>query len=132
MGHFPRLPTKALAAALSAAVTSLPRASGTGTGSPDAATAGLIHGVRSWWPLRTRPIAHGGCIRAEPLGVEKRPTIVVLDAEPVVRSAVVEILQHDGYEVLPTDDPDAIIQIVKSHRPALVITNVALPGISGH
>jgi DNA-binding NtrC family response regulator len=65
-------------------------------------------------------------------GMEKRQTIVVLDAEPIVRSAVVAILQHDGYEVLPTDDPDAIIQIVKSHRPALVITNVALPGISGH
>lgn len=58
--------------------------------------------------------------------------IVIVDAEPVVRSVVAEILKSDGYEVLPTDNPDAVIELVKNHPPALVVTNVALPGISGH
>jgi DNA-binding NtrC family response regulator len=58
--------------------------------------------------------------------------IVVVDAEPVVRSVVVEILQKDGYEVLPTDNPDAVVDLLKGEQPALVITNVTLPGISGH
>ena len=58
--------------------------------------------------------------------------IVIVDAEPVVRQCVVEILQSEGYEVLPTDNPDRVVDILNGIPPSLVITNVSLPGISGH
>jgi DNA-binding NtrC family response regulator len=59
--------------------------------------------------------------------------IVIIDAEPVVRATIAAIMKSDGYDVvLQTDDPKAVLEIVHSEPPALIITNVALPGISGH
>jgi DNA-binding NtrC family response regulator len=59
-------------------------------------------------------------------------TIVVVDAEPVVRDVVQNILRREGYEVIGTGDPKAALQVIKSAHPSLVITNVNLPGITGH
>jgi CheY-like chemotaxis protein len=42
------------------------------------------------------------------------------------------MLTSDGYDVTQTDDPMAVLEIVKAGRPALIITNVSLPGITGH
>jgi DNA-binding NtrC family response regulator len=59
--------------------------------------------------------------------------IVIVDAEPVVRAAIAAIVTSDGHEVaLQTDDPMAVVKLVDSESPALIITNVTLPGISGH
>jgi DNA-binding response OmpR family regulator len=49
-----------------------------------------------------------------------------------VRKIVATIIEKDGYEVTQTDDPRAVVEIVKEAPPALIITNVALPGMSGH
>lgn len=40
--------------------------------------------------------------------------IVIVDAEPVVRSPVAAIMQSDGYEVIQTDDPKAVLEIIKA------------------
>jgi DNA-binding NtrC family response regulator len=45
---------------------------------------------------------------------------------------VAVIVERDGYEAMQTDDPHAVLEIVKAEPPALIITNVALPGITGH
>ena len=58
--------------------------------------------------------------------------IVIVDAEPIVRDIIASILERDGYEVTQTDDPEIVIKILRADPPALIITNVALPGISGH
>jgi DNA-binding NtrC family response regulator len=58
--------------------------------------------------------------------------IVIVDAEPVVRAVVADIIKKDGYEVTQTDNPSDVLEIVKVNPPALIITNVTLPGISGH
>jgi DNA-binding response OmpR family regulator len=58
--------------------------------------------------------------------------IVIVDAEPAVRKIVATIVAEDGYEVTQTDDPKAVVEIVKEAPPALIITNVALRGMSGH
>jgi len=58
--------------------------------------------------------------------------IVIVDAAPDVRKIVATIIEKDGYEVTQTDDPRAVVEIVKEAPPALIITNVALPGMSGH
>src|SRR4051794_12649874 len=57
--------------------------------------------------------------------------ILVLDAEPVVRSVIVEILKRGGYEVEPVDSVPAALEIVKANAPNLLITNVYLPGSTG-
>jgi len=57
--------------------------------------------------------------------------IVVLDAEPVVRSVVTVILERDGHAVEPVGTVDAAVDIVRSAPPDLLITNVYLPGITG-
>jgi DNA-binding NtrC family response regulator len=58
--------------------------------------------------------------------------IVIVDAEPIVRSVLCDIIQKGGFEVAETDNPRDVLEIVKVNPPALIITNVTLPGISGH
>jgi two-component system OmpR family response regulator len=59
-------------------------------------------------------------------------TIVVLDAEPTVRSVISKILKRAGYVVHAAGELEAALRVIESERPDLVITNVALPGITGH
>jgi DNA-binding response OmpR family regulator len=59
-------------------------------------------------------------------------TILVVDAEPIVRRAVTSILTKEGYEVTALSDASTVVEIIKSTPPALIITNVNLPGITGH
>jgi DNA-binding NtrC family response regulator len=59
-------------------------------------------------------------------------TIVVVDAEPVVRTVIAHILERDGYRVLPFSDPQHALNVIKASAPSLVITNVYLPGMTGH
>jgi len=58
--------------------------------------------------------------------------IVVIDAEPLVRSVVTSILEREGYEVESAADFESGLDLVRTVRPALVLTNVVLPGITGH
>ena len=58
--------------------------------------------------------------------------ILIVDAEPVVRSIVAAMLTTEGYEVMQTADPKAVLEIMKAEAPALIITHVSLPGITGH
>jgi DNA-binding response OmpR family regulator len=58
------------------------------------------------------------------------PRIVILDAEPVVRSVAAEILESAGYDV-----PTLAMRrrrSINTALPDLLVTNVYLPGISGH
>lgn len=58
--------------------------------------------------------------------------IVLIDPEPVVRNTIKSILEHDGYDVVSADDPYRALEILRHGKVALVITNVNLPGMSGH
>ncbi len=60
------------------------------------------------------------------------PKILVVDAEPVVRSAVTNILEHAGYIVFPVDTVEGALRVIETSRPDLLLTNVSLPGITGH
>ena len=63
---------------------------------------------------------------------EMKRKIVIVDSEPVVRSAVTRILETAGYQVSATAYPTAALDIIKANPPDLVITNVYLPGMTGH
>lgn len=59
-------------------------------------------------------------------------TIVIVDAEPVVRTIVAKTLERAGYVVHGTSDIHTALQFCQTNPPALVLTNVFLPGITGH
>jgi DNA-binding NtrC family response regulator len=58
--------------------------------------------------------------------------IVVVDSEPVVRDIIRKILEREGYQVMPIEDPRSAMEVIKTAHPSLVITNVNLPGMTGH
>ncbi len=55
-----------------------------------------------------------------------------MDAEPIVRSTVQSILERAGYQVTGTDSVDKALAVIRMDAPDLLITNVSLPGITGH
>ena len=59
-----------------------------------------------------------------------RPQVVILDAEPVVRFTIAAILDRAGYNVVQTDDPICVLNLLKHGMPALVICDAALPDIT--
>jgi DNA-binding NtrC family response regulator len=61
-----------------------------------------------------------------------REVVVVVDPEPVVCNVVRSILEQEGYRVLPFADARTALQAIQRHKAALVITNINLPGMTGH
>ena len=57
--------------------------------------------------------------------------IVVLDAEPVVRSTIAAILRHGGYTVEPIETVEIALELVENAPPDLLLTNVYLPDMTG-
>jgi DNA-binding NtrC family response regulator len=58
--------------------------------------------------------------------------IVIVDSEPAVRTVMKTILEREGYQVVPMEDPKTAMEVIKVKHPNLVITNVNLPGMTGH
>ena len=58
--------------------------------------------------------------------------ILVIDAEPTVRSIVVKILQRAGHAVRATGDFQEAVTLLHGLPADLVVTNVFLNGITGH
>jgi DNA-binding response OmpR family regulator len=57
--------------------------------------------------------------------------LMVLDAEPMVRSTIADILTRGGYAVEPVATFDLALESIRQDAPALLLTNVYLPGITG-
>ncbi|MFO1251831.1 MAG: diguanylate cyclase [Inhella sp.] len=57
--------------------------------------------------------------------------ILVVDDELEHLSALCELLQSGGYQVLRTSRPERALAIAESQRPDLVITDWDMPGLSG-
>ena len=75
---------------------------------------------------------HVGTVIAFAEVVEEKDTILVVDAEPNVRSVIRTILERDGYHILDFADVQSALISIRKTRPALILTNVYLPGITGH
>ena len=63
---------------------------------------------------------------------EDPPTVLVVDDEPSIRALIAAALRGRGYRVLQASDGIQAIGLVGSHRPNLVLLDVALPLLSGH
>ena len=59
-------------------------------------------------------------------------TILVLDAEEIIRSVITRILEREGYTVHTAGDLPSALELVKDCTPDLLLTNLYIPGTSGH
>src|SRR5438105_15733880 len=59
-------------------------------------------------------------------------TILILDAEAVIRSVMTKILEREGYTVHATGDLLSAVEVVKKSAPYLSLTNLYIPGTTGH
>jgi AmiR/NasT family two-component response regulator len=58
--------------------------------------------------------------------------VVIAEDEAIVRLDLKEILEEEGYEVVgETGRGDEAIELVRQHRPELVILDIKMPGMDG-
>jgi CheY-like chemotaxis protein len=58
--------------------------------------------------------------------------ILIVDDEPVVLSFACTVFQRAGYEVIAAADPREAQTACQSLAPDVVLTDVRMPGMSGH
>jgi DNA-binding response OmpR family regulator len=63
--------------------------------------------------------------------VTERQTVLVVDDERIVREVVCRYLERDGFATLEAHDGTTARALLASHRPALAILDVMLPGVDG-
>jgi CheY-like chemotaxis protein len=59
------------------------------------------------------------------------PDILVIEDDPIMREALADWLQAAGYGVRTAADGSAGLAAVKAAPPALVVTDIRMPGING-
>ncbi len=57
--------------------------------------------------------------------------ILIADDDPAIREMVRTALQLDGHHVLEAQDGQTAWELIVANRPALVLTDVQMPGIDG-
>jgi len=58
--------------------------------------------------------------------------ILIVEDDPHILLGLEEVLKSDGFEVAVCSRGDQAIEALKKHRPALVVLDVMLPGMSGY
>src|SRR6202022_1225350 len=71
-----------------------------------------------------------------PLNPEERAPlpvrVVIAEDEAIIRLDLKEILQEEGYEVVgETGRGDEAVNLVREHKPVLVILDIRMPGVDG-
>jgi DNA-binding response OmpR family regulator len=61
-----------------------------------------------------------------------KQTLMVVDGEPNVRSVIRTILERGNYHVIDFADVESALISIRKSAPALILTNVSLPGMTGH
>ena len=59
------------------------------------------------------------------------PTVLVVDDEPSNLASIEKIFQRDGMRVLTADGAKAALELVRTHRVQVVLTDLMMPGVSG-
>src|SRR4029077_17368184 len=58
--------------------------------------------------------------------------ILVVEDDPHILLGLEEILKSDGFEVAVCNRGDRALEVISKHRPALVLLDIMLPGLSGY
>jgi two-component system, OmpR family, alkaline phosphatase synthesis response regulator PhoP len=61
-----------------------------------------------------------------------KPKILVVEDDPHILRGLEEVLKSDGFEVAVCRRGDQAIESVMTQRPALIVLDVMLPGLSGY
>ena len=59
------------------------------------------------------------------------PTVLVVDDEPANLASIEKIFQRDGMRVLTADGAKAALELCRTHRVQVVLTDLMMPGVSG-
>ena len=62
----------------------------------------------------------------------ERRTILVVDDKPDNRAVLRGLLRPLGFEVIEADDGDGALAMVQAQRPALILMDLAMPGMDGY
>ena len=71
-----------------------------------------------------------GDVRPDPKGIRK-VRIIVIDDESLIAETVVEILNEEGFEAISVSSGVSAIELAKTVRPAIVLSDVIMPGLNG-
>jgi DNA-binding NtrC family response regulator len=80
------------------------------------------------WPPKDRDSSAGDPSRTES---GKNVKIIVIDDESLIAETVVEILNEQGFEAVPVSSGASAIELAKTVRPAIVLSDVIMPGMNG-
>lgn len=69
--------------------------------------------------------------RSDVLGDIRKPMVLVVDDEPDIRFLFRTTFEHGGVEVVEACDAKEALEVAERQRPALVVLDVAMPGMSG-
>src|ERR1043166_6445557 len=78
-------------------------------------------------PTDSATLAEGAATSATP----DAPTVLVVDDEPSNVASIEKIFQRDGLRVLTADSAKAALEIVRTHKVQVVLTDLMMPGVSG-
>lgn len=59
------------------------------------------------------------------------PLVLVIDDQTEIRKMARRILSMAGHSVIEAEDGAAGLKLLASHRPAIVLTDILMPGIEG-
>jgi CheY-like chemotaxis protein/HD-like signal output (HDOD) protein len=71
-------------------------------------------------------------VQAHGDGDRPRPLVLVVDDEEAIRMALDRSLKKMGYDVLLTDDGNQALELARTHRPVLILSDIFMPGMDGH
>ncbi|MDR9419503.1 response regulator transcription factor [Gracilimonas sp.] len=63
---------------------------------------------------------------------DKRTKILVVEDEPSLVFTLRDTLETEGYDVLVNEDGSGVLEMVKEHKPSLMILDIMLPDKSGY
>ena len=58
--------------------------------------------------------------------------ILIVEDDPHILLGLEEVLKSDGFDVTVCNRGDRAIEAAAKHRPALIVLDVMLPGLSGY
>ncbi len=86
-----------------------------------------LFGSPKWGPNNPDPDALGQAGD----GKAKTVKIIVIDDEALIAETVVEILNGQGFDAISVSSGASAIELAKTVRPAIVLSDVIMPGLNG-